>query len=339
MDRLTGVADVGELLAHERTLDARARASEHHYGLILVNLLELRKINEAFSRDTGDQVLVEMARRIRRLRPRDCVARVEADKFAVLVEGADQDQIVVMGYEVKNELNAGTWRFAGVDTDVNVRVRVACVSGPSPVDEETNLLWEAQRVSRARDRYEVRETIRDLEGQVRLNSIKAELGKLQTNWALTISRQDPLTGALNVRGMEDVEKTLETPYALAFVDIDNLREINSVHGQNWEAGNRALLFLKDLLESVSPSGIVARWGGDEFLLCLPGYSAFQAGEVLNNILAHPENLLTLGDITVTFSGGVAMVHSKEDHASAMQRAQQCAHDAKDSGRARVIVAD
>lgn len=339
MDRLTGVADLGDLVAHQRKLDEHARATGLHYGLFLVNLLELRALNEAFGRHTGDLVLAEMARRIRKLRPHDLVARVEADRFAVVVDGADQDAIMVIGYQVKNELNAKTWRFEGLATEPTIRVRVTCVSGPSTVDEETNLLWEAQRLTRAQERYQTREKIRDLEGQVRLNSIKAELGKLQTNWAIAISRQDPLTGALNVRGMEDVEKTLETPYALAFVDIDNLKEINRVHGENWDAGNRALHALKDLLEGVSPTGIVARWGGDEFLLCLPGYTAVQAGEVLNTILEHPENLLSIGDITVTFSGGVAMVHSKEDHAHAMQRAQQCAQDAKNSGRARVLVAD
>src|ERR1019366_6146331 len=95
MDQLTGVADTGELMAYEAKMESRARTSntERHYGLVLVDLLGLRKINRDFGRSTGNGVLVEMALRLQSLCPQTCVARVEADKFAVLIDGLSQDEV------------------------------------------------------------------------------------------------------------------------------------------------------------------------------------------------------------------------------------------------------
>ena len=157
--------------------------------------------------------------------------------------------------------------------------------------------------------------------------------------AISIAHHDQLTGALNRRGFEELQRSLEAPYALAFVDVDNLRVINKSHGANWEAGDRALNGVKRMLESISPNGLVVRWGGHEFLLCLPGFTVVQACGALNSLLEHPEDHLRIGDLPVTFSGGVAIVKATSEHTTAMQKAQQCAKNAKDAGRSRFLVAE
>ena len=339
MDRLTHVADIGELMTLERQFDALARAAhgERHYGLVLVDLVELRTLNDRVGRPGANEVLISLATRLRELSPRGLIARVEADKFAVLIDGCDQDQITVEGHRLKNALNDMTWRVQG--SVLPVRVRVTCVAGPSPFLEETNLLWDAQRIHRAKARWELKEKVKELENLARLNGVRAQLGTLQSQMAISISRRDPLTGALNRRGFDQVRTTMAPPYALAFVDVDDLKMVNRTEGQNWEAGNRALKGLKELLETISPNGVVVRWAGDEFLLCLPGFSASETAEALTALLARRDPLLLVGDRQVTFSGGIAMVRSDLEVESAMEKAQQCARDAKDAGRSRFIVAD
>ena len=338
MDALTGVADIGELTALERRLDAAARTSpeEQHYGLILVDLLGLRTINSTYERATGDQILVSLAHRLRDLCPRGMTARVEADKFAVLIDGLNQDRATAEGYRLNNELRGMPWRMKGEDNPV--QLRFTCVSGPSPFGGESNLLWEAQRINRAKSLWELKEKLKDLENVARLNDVRAQLGNLQAQMAISLSRHDPLTGALNRRGFRDLQSKLRAPYALAFVDVDNLKVLNGTEDENWDAGDHALCGVKERLESISPTGVVVRWGGDEFLLCLPEFTATQTFETLTSLLDDPVEQLRIGDEYVTFSGGVAMVNSSEERQEAMKQAQQCANDAKRAGRSRFIVA-
>ncbi|MGB8197275.1 MAG: diguanylate cyclase [Acidimicrobiales bacterium] len=335
MDRLTGAADTGELMAQEAHLESQARDTEGHYGLILVDLVGLRKFNSDFDWATGDEVLIELAHRLQNLRPHACVARVEADKFAVLIDGLEQDEISTEGHQVRNELMSAPWDIGG--KRIPVKVRINAVSGPLP--HFTSLLWAAQRMSRERSRWQLKQKIEEFENLARLNAIQAELGSFQFELANSISQRDPLTGALNLRGFRERQAKLETPYALAFVDLDNLRMHNESQGENWEAGNQALIGVKRLLESVSSEGVVARWGGDEFALCLPGFTGPSACEALNVLLEHSEFRLRIGDRSVTFSGGVTTVVDRNDEPSAMKRAQQCAKDAKAAGRRRVLLAD
>jgi diguanylate cyclase (GGDEF)-like protein len=265
------------------------------------------------------------------------VARVEADKFAVLVDELDQDDISSEGHRLRHELISTPWQVRGVD--IPVKVRITSVAGPSPFPGESHLLWTAQRMSRERAQWKLKQKVEEYENLARLNALQAELGSFRFELANSISQRDPLTGAFNLRGFDERQSKLETPYALAFVDLDNLRSHNESQGENWEAGNRALIGVKRLLESISSEGIVARWGGDEFALCLPGFRGPSACEALNSLLEHPERELRIGDLPVTFSGGVTTVLSHEDRASAMKRAQQCAKEAKTAGRKRVLLAD
>ena len=58
---------------------------------------------------------------------------------------------------------------------------------------------------------------------------------------------------------------------LIFLDMDNLKKINDVHGH--KAGDRALRNLGTLLSRYTANGIACRLGGDEFLLFLPDVSS------------------------------------------------------------------
>ncbi|WP_198373846.1 GGDEF domain-containing protein, partial [Roseomonas rosulenta] len=82
---------------------------------------------------------------------------------------------------------------------------------------------------------------------------------------------DPLTGLANRRAFLDaLEGRLQgAPGALVFLDLDNLKPLNDLHGH--EAGDAALRATARLLRgSAAPGDIAARFGGDEFILWIAG---------------------------------------------------------------------
>lgn len=82
---------------------------------------------------------------------------------------------------------------------------------------------------------------------------------------------DALTGLLNRRGLARHYSELppESSVTLVMVDLNNLKTINDLEGHT--AGDRRLRALAGALkQQVSAGGAVGRWGGDEFVVLLPG---------------------------------------------------------------------
>jgi diguanylate cyclase (GGDEF)-like protein len=99
--------------------------------------------------------------------------------------------------------------------------------------------------------------------------------------------RDPLTGLLNRRGCERalhalLAERVAAPLSVAMVDVDHFKAINDAHGH--AAGDRVLVALGQLLrEHGRPHDVVARLGGEEFLLAWPGSAPVQAAEIAERL--------------------------------------------------------
>ena len=89
-DVLTGLPNRRQLGEHVARASARLRSDGRGFALLLVDLDRFRHINDSLGHDTGDQVLIDVAQRMRGcLRSGDVLARIGGDQFALLVDGAD----------------------------------------------------------------------------------------------------------------------------------------------------------------------------------------------------------------------------------------------------------
>ncbi|MDH5507778.1 MAG: sensor domain-containing diguanylate cyclase [Anaerolineae bacterium] len=165
----------------------------------------------------------------------------------------------------------------------------------------------------------------------------------------TLSRTDVLTGLLNRRaivefGELELARSLRDGDSLSFIllDIDLLKDINDSFGH--QAGDAALAYLAKKLDKWKrPYDRVGRWGGDEFLVILPGTNLDQAKDVAERLRSHTnESLANLphgAQHSVRISMGVASLstqHSANISLDTMlAQADQALYTAKRQGRDRV----
>jgi len=132
--------------------------------------------------------------------------------------------------------------------------------------------------------------------------------------------RDPLTGLLNRRIMETVlnrefkrAQRYKTPLSLAFVDMDDFKIINDRHGH--ECGDALLKYVAgQLVEITRDSDVVARYGGDEFVIILPGTPVQEASKLLQRLQYHFRDRPLRYDervISVSISFGVASVTDRK----------------------------
>ncbi|ONF96680.1 GGDEF domain-containing protein [Sphingomonas jeddahensis] len=150
---------------------------------------------------------------------------------------------------------------------------------------------------------------------------------------------DPLTGVFNRRGLQVHLDTLaerQTVGALALVDLDHFKMINDQLGHH--TGDRVLHdFARTVMAVVRRTDMVARWGGEEFLIYFPGATEAVAQTVLMRIAERLRTtpLARLGDRPLTFSAGTTAV-SRATFDEAMRRADSALYEAKRRGRARIL---
>jgi diguanylate cyclase (GGDEF)-like protein/PAS domain S-box-containing protein len=130
-DQLTGLANRRELL---RTLTALRTVPGQLGALVVVGLADFGTINELRGRETGDAVLVEVARRLRAgVGDGDLPARLGGDSFAVLTSG-NPVQSFALATRLLNIVTAD-YPLPGLTIHVSASVGLADIAGPGNVDE------------------------------------------------------------------------------------------------------------------------------------------------------------------------------------------------------------
>ncbi|MGM4988867.1 diguanylate cyclase [Tardiphaga sp. 841_E9_N1_2] len=180
--------------------------------------------------------------------------------------------------------------------------------------------------------------------QVSLAMANLELRELLRQQAV----RDPLTDLHNRRYLEDalVRETTRSqqdgkPLALAMLDIDHFKGINDSHGH--EAGDAVLRGLGRILrETTRASDIIGRFGGEEFLMLMPGVTvevaAQRAQQVLDAVHRMQVTLPSAMRDGVTLSIGLAVVPvhvAKGD--DLLAAADAALYEAKREGRNRVVI--
>jgi diguanylate cyclase (GGDEF)-like protein len=134
---------------------------------------------------------------------------------------------------------------------------------------------------------------------------EAHLHRTESNDDLKLATTDELTGAWTRKfGLEEVSRELErarrtgAALVLAFIDVDDLKQVNDSHGHL--AGDALLQLVGETIRAnVRPYDVIVRYGGDELVCAMPNISALDATARFDNIAAaltavNAEHSVTVG---------------------------------------------
>jgi len=178
-----------------------------------------------------------------------------------------------------------------------------------------------------------------------IDDLKVEIAKLQK-----LAFCDHLTGLYNRAGfehfalptLENVGIFLQQPkkrknylikcFSLVLIDLDGLKNLNDKFGHL--TGDAVLANLGLVIQqNIRSADVVARWGGDEFVLALPGCSANSASQVTRKISLALKN--SSQQPRATFSAGIAELKMVESFQELFERADKALYEAKKSGKNKI----
>lgn len=158
-----------------------------------------------------------------------------------------------------------------------------------------------------------------------------------------LATQDALTGAMNRHAMEralalavQTSEVMGARYALAMLDLDHFKQINDRHGHI--EGDNVLVECANLIrEHTREADLLFRFGGEEFVLLMPGIHPAGMRSVISNLHRVIGEQLQTPDSHVTASFGVAMWLPGESWRAWLARADDALYQAKNSGRNCIVI--
>lgn len=194
-------------------------------------------------------------------------------------------------------------------------------------------------------------TIAHLSGQLSRirRSLKAQRSELHAalERIRLLATRDELTGLPNRRHAQELmghearrTQRQNAAMCLCMLDLDHFKRINDTLGH--AAGDEVLRLLAQIAtRHLRQSDVMARWGGEEFLLLLPDTTLSEAQEVVERLRAAVDHAATWGErseLRVSFSAGLARHRADESMEATIARADQALYEAKAQGRNRVVMA-
>jgi diguanylate cyclase (GGDEF)-like protein len=188
---------------------------------------------------------------------------------------------------------------------------------------------------------------------VRLSALRSRLRAQRVGLETALARihdlaiQDALTGLVNRRHMQSLLETEQRrsarngePLCLALIDLDHFKQVNDRHGH--PAGDAVLKgFAEATLPLLRATDVLARWGGEEFMLLMPASQLPQACAALERVRARLAGMVfePLGpQQRVTLSAGIADAQPGEALGPLIERADRALYHAKSLGRDCVVAA-
>jgi diguanylate cyclase (GGDEF)-like protein len=170
------------------------------------------------------------------------------------------------------------------------------------------------------------------------------LGRLRDSYAKAreMSRLDFLTGVANARefyAVAETERLRSLRYkhvlSLAFLDLDGFKEINDKLGHS--VGDKVLMAVAEgIHSSIRSIDMVARVGGDEFVILLPETDERSSNVVMSKLHTVLKEVVAKNGWQVTFSIGVVTFETAPESLDAMIReADQLMYSVKNTGKNRV----
>lgn len=159
----------------------------------------------------------------------------------------------------------------------------------------------------------------------------------------TLSNHDELTTIYNRRFIYNFMNHLqtivsqETPSYIGLIDVDNFKYINDTYGHN--IGDQVMISVaKHIKRSLNNTGLVGRYGGDEFIIIFTDSHTKPCQRILNHIsnLNSIQKELNLSE-AVTISGGFAIFDNTRSIDQVLSTADQRLYAAKSNGKNQIIL--
>jgi diguanylate cyclase len=179
--------------------------------------------------------------------------------------------------------------------------------------------------------------------EARVQSLESQLVQMSE-----LVREDQLTGSLNRRGLDETltreisaANRRGTPLCIALLDLDDFKRLNDTHGHS--AGDEVLIHLvKVIKDTLRKLDVIARFGGEEFLIVLPETPPEEAMSTITRVQRELTKRIFMHNrekLLITFSAGIALMGQGEGQSDMIKRADAALYRAKNAGKNRIVMAN
>lgn len=284
----------------------------------------------------------------------------QLDSYAVrILSTSPVAMIMIDKNNLITQINPAASRLFDYPCDMLLGVPIAALHSGGSQQSQTNslrktdqlseLITESQYVRRDGSKFSALQSLAALpdanghvshyiETVVDITDLKLAQERLKK-----LAETDKLTGLFNRHSGEYflteaalIAQNAESPFSVIMCDIDHFKRVNDSFGH--PEGDRVLARVSNVLkEAVRTGDRCIRWGGEEFLIVLPGCPSHVATSLAKGmcLLISELDNGTVGQVTMSF--GVAQWIASESITELIARVDRALYEAKNSGRNRVVI--